>query len=169
MTDLQEFEFIELTWHTKDNWNRDFELKFDDELIATIKFPSIWSRKANCITASGHWIIKSSGIFNPELTVRKKNTIRNLLKVPMKYTNPKEPIQFPSGNTYEFKQESVWKSAYSWFYNDEPIFDFKSLVTLDKRRLSVSFTKGKLPEDDLSLMLLIGSYLMITIQQNGGM
>ncbi|MFK7946815.1 MAG: hypothetical protein AB8G11_04445 [Saprospiraceae bacterium] len=169
MVDLKEFEFIELTWFAKDNWNRNFKLVFDDELIATIKFPSIWSKKATCITASGTWTIKLSGVFNPELTVRRKDVKRNIIEAPMQYTKPKEPIRFPSGNTYEFKKESNWKSHYSWFYDDEPVFNFKSLVTLDKRRLSVSFTKANLPEDDLSLMLLIGSYLIITIQQNGGM
>lgn len=169
MIDLKEFEFIELYWFRKDNWNRDFELKFDDEVVATINFPSIWNKKADCITASGAWTVKLSGIFKFELTVRRKDNKQNIIQAPMKYTKPNKPIHFPSGNNYEFKKLSNWKSAYCWFYNDEPIFDFKSLVSLDKKRIAVSFTKTNLPEDDLSLLLLIGSYLMIVIQQNGGM
>lgn len=169
MVDLREFEFIELTWFAKDNWNRDFELKFDDEIVSTMNFPSIWNKKAICSTNSGSWTIKLSGIFNPELTVRVNNSKRNIIQIPVQYTKPKEAIRFPSGNVYEFKKESNWKTEYSWFYNDEPIYDFKTLVTFDKRKLSATFTKVNLPENDLSLMLLIGSYLIIVIQQNGGM
>ena len=169
MVNLQEFEFIELMWHAKDNWSRHFELKFDDEIIGTIDFPSIWNRKANCTTASGNWTIKTSGIFKLELTVRIKDSKRNIIKVSMNYAKPQKPIRFPSGNTYEFKKVSNWKTGFSWFYDDEPIFNFKPMVTFDKRQLSVSFTKVNILKDDLSLMLLIGSYLIIVMQQNGGM
>lgn len=167
MVDLREFEFIELTWFTKDNWNRNFELKFDNEIVATINFPSIWNRKAVCVTASGSWTIKLSGVFKPELTVRIKDSQQNIVKVPIQYAKPKKPIRLPSGNIYAFKKESTWKTDYSWFYEDEPIFSFKPLISFNKKRLSVAFTKVNLPEDDLSLLLLIGSYLVMMIQRNG--
>lgn len=168
MVDLREFEFIELIWYGKDNWNRKFTLKFDDEIIAHLNFPSVWNRKAICQTISGTWSIKISGFFNPEITVRRKNSKRNIIKSKVKYYKFIESIKFPSGNTYEFKKESNWKTGSSWFYNDEPIFHFKPMITLDKRRISVSFTKANLPEDDLSLLLLIGSYMTVHALQNGG-
>lgn len=169
MVYIKAFEFIELIWFATDNWGRNLELKFDDELISIINFPSFWSRKANCKMANGEWTIKISGVFYPELTVRRKGSKQNIIQSKIDYIKPKSPIHFPSGNTYEFKKESNWKSEYHWFYNDEPIFEFKSTVSFDKKRLKTSFNKANLPDDDLSLMLLIGSYLMLVMQQNGGM
>lgn len=169
MVHIREFEFIELMWFATDNWGRSFEFKFDDELISTIVYPSIWSRRANCKTKNGEWSIKTSGVFYPELTVRRAGSKRNIIEAKIEHVKPKSPIRFPSGNTYEFKKESMWKSEYHWFYNDEPIFEFKSTVSFDKKKLKVSFNKANLPDDDLSLMLLIGSYLMFVMQQNGGM
>ena len=55
MVNLREFEFIELHWYQISNWRKHYILKFDDEIIATIEFTSIWTKKANCSTASGDW------------------------------------------------------------------------------------------------------------------
>lgn len=169
MVELREFEFIELYWYQISNWKKNYILKFDDEIIATIEFPSIWTKKAICSTASGDWTIKMSGTFKPELTVRRQGSKVNIIQIPINFSKPKTPLTLPSGNHYAWNSVSMMKGEYAWYYKEEIIFDFKYVMSMDKKRVKTAFNKPNLPDDDLSLLLLIGSYFMILIQQGTGM
>lgn len=166
MVDLREFEFIELHWYQIGNWNKTYILKFDEEEVATLEYPSIWSKKAYGTTMYGDWSIKISGVFKPELTIRRKDSQRNIIAIPIKLNPQKMILSLPSMNSYEWKKIHIMKGEYGWYYKDELIFEFKYIMSLDKKRIKMSFTKPNLPDDDLSLLSLVGTYFMIAIQQN---
>ena len=169
MTDLKEFEFIELNWHQPSSWKKSYVLKFDEEIIATLDHESIWSKKAIGKTSVGEWSLKISGIFKPEFTMRKNGNSEDLIKISVKLNQTKTPITLPSGNTYEWKKVSMMKNEYGWYLNDEIIYDFNFVISLtDRRRLKTTFTKKNISREDLSFLLLIGSYFMFSIQQNSG-
>lgn len=169
MTDLKEFEFIELNWHQPSNWKKSYVLKFDEEIIATLNHESIWSKTAIGKTSVGEYSLKISGIFKPEFTIRENGQSADLIKISVKLTQTTIPITLPSGNTYEWRKVGVMKNEYGWYINDEIIYDFNFVISLtDKRRLKTTFTKSNISNEDLSFLLLIGSYFMFSIQQNSG-
>jgi hypothetical protein len=166
MTDLREFEFIELNWHQLSNWKKSYVLKFDTEIIATLDHESIWKNQAIGKTAIGEWSIKISGIFKPEFTVRRKGKDKNLMQMSIYLHKSKSMLTFPSGKNYEWKKLGIMTNEFGWFYNDELIFDFNFVLSLtDKKRFKITFNKSNFCDEDLSLLLLIGTYFMINIQQ----
>lgn len=168
MVSLKNFEFIEMTWFRNDNFGRDLTLKFDDEILAHLKFPSIFSNKAVCKTNIGTWKIKKKGMFKPFINLYQKDEKTPFLSVPFSFNKfTQKPITFPSLNTYEWKQVSMWNGTYGWYMNDELVFEFKSVISLNKKRITTSFPKTDISEEDLCILLLLGTYLLIIMQQSG--
>jgi len=169
MISLKTFEFIELTWFRNDNFGRNLTLKFDDDELAKLKFPSIFSYKANCETSFGSWIIKRKGIFKTAINIKKKGEKKSYLKMPFSFGKGKQkPITFPSLNTYQWKRINMWTGTYGWYLNDELVFEFKTVVSLKKKKMITSFKKSDFSEEDLSILLLLGTYLLVLMQQGGG-
>jgi hypothetical protein len=167
MTDLREFEFIELNWQQPSNWKRSYVLKFDAEIVATLDHESIWKNEAIGKTATGEWSMKISGVFKPEFTVRKKGSDKNLIQTRINVSKNNVSITFPSGKTYLWKRLGMMTNEFGWYVNDEIVYDFSFAFSLmDKRRFKTTFTKSNFCDEDLSLLLLIGTYFMINIQQS---
>lgn len=168
MLSLKTFEFIELTWFRKDSFGRDLTLKFDDEVLANLKFPSIFSYKAKGETSVGNWVLKKKGFFKPTINIYHKDGKQVLMSFPYNFNKgTQKPITFPSLNIYQWKRVSMWTGTHGWYMNDELIFEFKMIISFRKKTISTSFKKANLPEEDLSVLLLLGTYLLVITQQGG--
>ncbi|NJN44138.1 MAG: hypothetical protein HC806_05015 [Anaerolineae bacterium] len=112
------------------------------------------------MVAQNIWFLK------PEFTVRVNGSSVNIIEMPINISKPKTPITLPSGNTYEWKSVKMMSGEYGWYYKGEVIYNFKFVMSFkEKRRVTTTFTKSNLPDNDLSLLLLIGTYFMFSIQQ----
>ena len=168
MISLKSFEFIELTWFRNDSFGRDLTLKFDDDELAKLKFPSIFSYKANFETSAGSWTIRKKGMFKPVLNIYRSGEKTTYLSMPYSFNRGTQtPITFPSLNIYQWKRVNMWDGTYGWYQNDELIFELKTVISLKKKRITTSFKKADLSEEDLSILLLIGTYLLVIMQQGG--
>jgi hypothetical protein len=169
MISLKTFEFIELNWFRNDSFGKDLTLKFDDDILANLKFPSIFSNKAICETNTGNWTLRKKGLFKPFIHIYKKGEKESFLSFPYQISKGTQtPITFPSLNVYQWKRVNMWNGTYGWFMNGELIFEFKMVISLKKKRISTSFKKSDLSEQDLSILLLTGTYLLMLVQQSSG-
>jgi hypothetical protein len=168
MVSLKTLEFIELTWFRNDSFGRNLILKLDGQELASLRFPSVFSYKAIGETSFGSWTIKKTGILKSKINIRRKGEKHIYLSFPYSINKgAQEPITFPSLNKYQWKRISVWTGTYGWFINDELVFEFKMVVSLRKKKIITSFKKEDLPEEDLSILMLTATYLLVIMQQSG--
>jgi hypothetical protein len=50
---------------------QEYELRAGDELVGTIRFPNVFKRKADVMSADGQWTIEEKGIFTQRLSVTR--------------------------------------------------------------------------------------------------
>ena len=166
MTKLNEFRFIPLDWHQPDIWKRYYQLKFDDELVATLKWRNIFGTKVEGWTSVGKWIISRKGLFHPVYHVKKKGSKQTILKVRVR-SSKIQPIKAPSGNVYQWKRFDFWKREYGWMLDDKPIMEFKALLGIKRRHVNFFYILEGVSEEELSILLLLGTFFAFRIKDSG--
>ncbi|MEM7105190.1 MAG: hypothetical protein AAF502_18780 [Bacteroidota bacterium] len=165
--DPKEFKFIELELLQPEWTKRYFELKFDEELLATIQWPTWFKTTAHGKTAFGEWTIKRVGIFKPKISVRLKGSKRDLYVLKMK-SYRKGTIQMDDRKVvWDYIQ--MWKSEVGWIENDRDVMTFRLSYSLTKKRFAkIRMIKTDYSEEELSVLLLVGLYMIHMIAQSNG-
>jgi hypothetical protein len=68
---LMECQGVELTWTRPHLLKRDYELRDEDTLVATLRFHSMFGSLATAQCAAGSWTFKRRGFLRTEVTVRR--------------------------------------------------------------------------------------------------
>lgn len=166
MVKLREFRFIPLDWHQPDKWKRYYELKFDEELVATLKWRNLFGTKVEGWTATGKWVIIRKGLFNPVYHIKQKRDKKLLFKVKVK-SSKIQPIQAPSGKVYQWKRLNFWKREYAWTLNDKAVMEFKVLLGINQKYINFFFLLEEVSEEELSVLMLLGTFFALRIKDSG--
>lgn len=59
-----------LTWNQPKGLRQEYELRFGNDLIATLKFPKMLSTNAIAESGDGSWALERTGVFNTKITIR---------------------------------------------------------------------------------------------------
>ena len=70
MTKIAEVIGRELKWAQPSAWKMEYELRADDELIATLRFRSSFGSFATAESADGCWTFKRVGFWHTRVTIR---------------------------------------------------------------------------------------------------
>src|SRR5262245_28986273 len=69
MKRIHDFVGRELEWTQPGAMKREFELRVGDEIVATLKFRSLFGSFATAVTADGSWTFKRVGFWHTRVTI----------------------------------------------------------------------------------------------------
>jgi len=107
----------ELKWVQPSAWKMEYELRADDELIATLRFRSSWGTFATAESADGCWTFKRIGFWQTKATIRACGSDTELALFKNNTWSGGGTLEFADGRkllastngwrtTFEFKSET---------------------------------------------------------------
>jgi hypothetical protein len=146
-----------LHWVQPRAMSRQFELRQDGDVVATLKFGTSNGSLARVETADGAYTFKRVGFFRPEVTIRRAGAGEDLGRFSPSW-NGGGTVALADG-VYGFKCSSFWASLWTMSRaGGEPAVSFKLNSGLLKLGAQVTFGA---PCAGRALLALLGGYLMV--------
>lgn len=173
MKSLNEAEQEHLNWTQPKATHQLFELKSKDDLFGTLKFPKSVGSLAEAETLQGKWTFKRVGFFTTKITVRKTGEENDLAVFKPNLMASSGSLEFSDGKKFQWQAANFWQTKFEFSETDgETIVTFRSGTEDHKlkdwfktqARVEISEQKTDLPE--LSIMVLLGWYLIIVLQMD---
>ena len=166
MKSIRETAAQSLIWTPAAGSTGDHELRSGSDVLGTLRWEKRFSLTV-AEAAEGKWTFKRAGFFYPKVTVRKAGSDTDLA------TYTPVGVQWPgmsAGHTIEFTdgRKFLWSSADAF----SPEWTFKSasgeaLIQIkpgaDKKSSEVLLTRTGLALPEASLLILLGSYVMLLV------
>jgi len=151
---------LELQWPQPRLLRREFELRADGTVIATLRWASAFKSLAVAEVAGRRWTFKRAGFLRPRVTVRTLGSEADLAIAEMAWAGAAR-IAFASGTRYRWEQTSVWRSEWAVLAEDgSPRLTFRTGLAMRRRgRLEIDPAAGRLEE--LPILATLGWYLIV--------
>jgi hypothetical protein len=162
---LREFADVSPKWHQPDAIHRHYELRADDALIASLRWERPWGSLATGQTAEGTWTLKRAGFLRPRVTVRAAGSDSDAAIVQLQWGGIGD-VQLADGHHFRWTRVTFWHSE--WAFTDaggEPLLVFKPNFTKMRREAEIEIGPHSLALPELSLLSLLGWYLMVLIEE----
>ena len=133
------------------NW-RGFELKQNDQIVATLQRPSVWSSNFLAETNSENWVIRRGGFWGNKaeiLDAASQQPIANFKSA----WGGKGTLTFANGQTFFVVTRGIWHPVWTVATDTG-----QPLLQLHTREKSVEFYNGALAESRLLLLVLFMLY-----------
>ena len=170
MKPLSELGGAELYW-MQPTLKRNFELRAEDDLYATLMFETTFGSLATAKSAAGTWTFKRVGFFKPRVTVRVQGEENNLMVYYPERAGAEGVLEFTDGETYVWKLANFWATQYQIVNTENrPLISYTSkinnLTDLIKDQARVDIAPEAQDNDKLALLLQIGWYLIVLQQED---
>ena len=161
MKHLHEQPSGSLIWTQAQATLRAFELKTGAEVVGTLRWASSFGSLADAVAADGHWTFKRIGFLSPQISVRLHGSDANLARFKPQWTGD-GGLEFPSGQCFRWSGSGLWRSRWSFTnVSGERLVDFEPCDSFFKTSASVKITPTGREMAELSLLVLLGWYLML--------
>jgi hypothetical protein len=173
MKSLKEAGQEHLSWMQPKTTHQLFELRLKDDLFGTLVFPKSVGSLAQAETSEGRWTFKRVGFFSTRITVRKSGEENDIAAFKPNLMVTSGVLEFSNGNKYQWHSANFWETKFEFKdANGEIVVTFRSGVEDPKlkdwfktqARVEIAEHKNNLPE--LSIMILLGWYLIIVLQMD---
>lgn len=161
-----------LYWVQPKAFERWFELRTRDRVVATLCWETSCGTLARGNTADGSWTFKRAGFLNPRVTVRESGSDIDMAVFWPRWMGD-GTLEFASGATFRWQSTNFWGTDWMFAANDgTPLLALKEGSR--EGRLSDMFKTQSLVEihpeastvPELTLLVLTGWYLMILRQDD---
>jgi hypothetical protein len=99
-----------LTWIQQSGLRSQYELRFGDELVATLRFPKMLSTRAILESGEGNWIIERTGFFNAKTVVRQVDSEKDLAVFSANVWRGGGVLEISEGRTLEVRT-NAWRTV----------------------------------------------------------
>lgn len=138
-------------------WSRNsngYELKFNNEVVGSLRKTSFWSSDYRAETSDGSWSLRRSGTLGSGAEIRDQN------KVPVARFKPSwggpGTLTFADGQALQIVSEGCWRPVLK-----VTTVDGQSLMQVSSREKTVTVeTPSALPQNRWLLLLLFALYRM---------
>ncbi|KPL23063.1 MAG: hypothetical protein AMJ93_05565 [Anaerolineae bacterium SM23_84] len=172
MKALSEATGTPLCWVQPKTFDRWFELRAGDDLIATLGWHTSCGSLAAAESADGRWTFKRVGFLNPRVTIREAGSELDLAVFWPRWLGDGS-LEFAYRRTFRWQATDFWGTH--WCFTDAdgtPLVAFKPGA--EKARLSDLFKNQAMVEihpqgrdaRELPILVLLGWYLMILRQED---
>jgi hypothetical protein len=157
-----------LRWAQLSAFSREYELRAGEEALATLRWQKAFGSLALATCAGGAWTFKRSGFLSPRVTVRRPESEAEVAVLKPGWRG-EGTLELATGQSYPWRNTSFWRSE--WAFTDgagEPLVEFKPEFAFFKQAAEVKLgpRAGSVP--DLSLLTLLGWYLMVLMSADSG-
>lgn len=157
-----------LVWMQPQALVRAYELKAGEEVVGNLQWIKSTGSLADAVAADGHWTFKRIGFFSPRISVRVHGQDTDSAVFQPQWTGG-GMLEFPSGPRLAWGSSGFWPSR--WLFRNasgEPLVEYEPCDSLLKRAAAVKGTPAGLAMAELSLLVLLGWYLMLLEADDGG-
>lgn len=173
MKPIREVADQPLRWTQPALLQREYELRAGDEIVATLRWQKAFGSLAQAETADGTWTFKRSGFLRPKVTVRVPGSETEVAAFKPGWGG-EGMLRLSAGQCYQWLNTSFWLSEWV-FANEaaEPLVHFKAefeasaAVIFFKHAAAVKFEPEAVSVPDLSLLTVLGWYLMLLMSEDG--
>lgn len=161
MKNVHEIKTGELIWVQPHATERTFELRSAEEVLGTLRWNSSFGSLADAVAADGHWTLKRTGFFNPQITIRDYKSDSNLAVFTPNWKT-EGVLEFSAKQCFRWVGIGFWRSQWAFTKaGGEHLIDFEPHSSFLKRSAAVKVTPEGLQIAELSLLILIGWYLIV--------
>ena len=161
MKNIRDIKTGEFLWVQLHAMERVFELRSAEEVVATLRWNSTFGSLADAVAADGHWTFKRTGFFRPQITIRACKSDSNLAVFTPNW-NAEGALEFSTGKSFRWTGTGFWRSQWAFSKaNGERLIDFEPHASFVKKSAVVKVTPEGFQFAELSLLILIGWYLML--------
>jgi len=153
----------DLTWVQPRALRAEYQLIADGKALASLRWKKAFGSLATAEAADGRWTFKRVGFLRPRVTVRAEGSVADVAVL--------EPgtgvLQFSDGHRYHWVNTSSWGGEWAFASEDGTVlvrflFPMASL----RMRGRVQVEPEARTQQDLSLLLLLGWYLVVLNSQD---
>jgi hypothetical protein len=152
---------------------RRFELRTAAETLAGLEFKSAFGSLATGALGAGRWTFKRVGFFSPRVTVRTEGAEADLAIYTPRWTGTEGTLALSGGPSYTWKVANFWSTRFVFLDpGGQPLVTFHQGVEdpgfsdAFKVQARVEISEQARGLADLSLLVLLGFYLMILHQDD---
>lgn len=155
-------------------FERFFEIRQNDEVVATLAFESKFGTLASAVTADGAWTFKRVGFLNPHITVRCSDNEEDLAVYEPRLLGG-GVLSFPHGLTMKWKPTSFWGGSWSFVLSDENVLigftsglEHSKLADIFKTQATIDINPIPYVKKYLTMLAVLGMYLILMEREESG-
>ena len=115
-----------LIWSQPKGLRQNYELRFGNELVATLQFPKMLSSNAVAESGDGSWILERSGVFNTKIAIKKPGVETPLATYAPKPFKSGGTILLGGGTEFVVRRD-FWSTTHELITAEgESLFELKS-------------------------------------------
>ena len=168
MRSLLQISSSPLYWKQPKLMEPAFELKYSEEILATLKFRNSFGSLAEGTVAEGTWSFKRQGFMKTSVTVREKGKEANIAVFHNNTWSDGGTLELPDGRKYQ-ANSNFWHSEFE--FTDETGKSVIRFVNIGGFKLHAQLdlmpSAKALPE--MPWMVLLGWYLAVMTSRDGEM
>lgn len=173
MKSIKTFTDEHLTWVQPKAIKHEYELCDESEVYGRLVFPKSFGTLAEIESAEGRWTLKRVGFIHTSVTIREEGKDENVGVFKPSGWGSRGTLELTSGNKYEWRLENFWATRFEIKDSSGDTIvryhsgkDDSNISDMFKNQARVSFTEQARNLHELSLLILIGWYLIVMIQMD---
>ena len=153
------------TWTQLAGFKSEYELRFGDDLVATMKFPKMLSSAALFQCEEGIWTIERVGFFDRKTVVRQVNSDKEIANYSRRRWNRGGIIELSEGRTLALRPDPWSRTMEVYKEEGNPIVTLKGRGIF-KYNVDLSMSRSALHWPELPLLVALAFYQMIMARRD---
>src|SRR5262245_26243075 len=168
MKRIKELVGHELKWSQPSAMRREFELLNGEEVVATLKFRSLFGTHAIAQTADGEWTFKRVGFWKTQVTICPEGSDKEVAIFRNNTWTAGGTLELADGRALR-ANTNFWMSTYE-FRNEgeEPLIRFHRFGGPFHLSSKVEIFRGAAGLPELPWLVALGWYLAVKMQDDAG-
>ncbi|MDP2886627.1 MAG: hypothetical protein Q8P51_16585 [Ignavibacteria bacterium] len=155
----------EIIWQQLPGFKSEFELRFGDDLVATMKLPKMLSSAAVFQCEEGSWTIERVGLLSSKTVVRGGTSNVEIATYTGRTWKGGGTVELSEGRKLELRM-NIWKSTFEWCTDaGESLVHMKGRGFL-KYYVDVRMNRSALKWPELPWLVALAFYQMIMMRRD---
>ena len=141
------------------------ELRFGDQVFATLRWEGWFSKLAYARSKEGQWIFDRPRLLSRDVEVREAD--QTLVAIYHEKWTGDGTLEFADGRTYDWAPTNFWQTRWVFFDAEEkPLIAFDDTSGLFEHTTEVTFWRSELSKAEVGLFTTLGRYLTVLKRQD---
>ncbi len=165
MLSLAQLDVAELEWR-QPGVPRNFELAGPDGVYGQLEFQKLAGSLAKATTARAAWTLKRQGMLKSHVSVRFADSEQQLAVYEPNFTGQRGTLKYTGGQYLSFQSTNFFNTEWQWITPEgDGLIGFR-LRGAGKPHAAVFLSEDALGRVDLDLLLLLGFYILLLLQED---
>ncbi len=155
-----------LAWENADWVHLAYELRRGTDVLATLRFRSVWGTFATAESAEGCWTFKRVGFLQTRVTIRRCGTDEEIAVFRNNTWTGGGTLEFADGRPF-LANTNFWMTAFAFSTDGgEPLVHFRRIGGVLHLSAAVEITAAATAIAELPILMMLGWYLAIQLHND---